>query len=86
MLFEYLDFREVDREEQIRRCDSSARKALALFGITNYKIQAVQNFLGENKWRVDCDSGPYLLIMSYPVKLWDFVPSVRTGSPLSRVV
>lgn len=76
MLFEYLDFREVDREEQIRRCDSSARKALALFGITNYKIQAVQNFLGENKWRVDCDSGPYLLIMSYPVKLWDFVPSV----------
>ena len=74
-LFDHLDFRNIDREEQLRRCTTSAHKALLEYDLKACKITGVQNFLGENKWHVECESGPYLLIMSYPVKIWDFAPT-----------
>lgn len=77
-LAEYLNFREVDRDEQIRRCESSAREALGTFSINTCELKAVQNYLGDNKWHVTCESGPYLLVMSYPVRMWNFRPTRST--------
>lgn len=74
-LFDHLDYRNIDKEEQQRRCTASAHKALLEYDLKDYKITPVQNYLGEYKWCVESTSELYLLIMSYPVKIWDFAPT-----------